>query len=707
MFAAINNFLREKIKYNAITIVQEEFTDPYYTVKKVERSTDVPYCSYWDNPFVIENQLPIDDENEDNKDNKDKNNDDNDVVDEDNVATSTVDFGDITVKSLYVNKKKKNIVAYLKKKYLNKKNENDKVDREKIKLMRHRLLISVPKPFKRTLSIEKEFVTDHHLFKSNLKKFSFFKEKKNIPTSHLYPDVDAFTETLLDFLDDRSDEFDFNKVYKNRYNAFYENDNIFKGIVYKDLEQVPVMTHKEQCRLDDVEDAHVMVVRFNRFYLKTCLKPKIKKHFMDVLEFPLFMLDKNCNILINEKYGQYVRYRDIKDKMNDYSSLNIVLSSKCDDYNDYNVKDFFFDSKNAPANMGLLYYVLFWVSFHGLGLNLDFQEYMLTRVKQTRCTLGLSTSSDFFPQIMVPLPNALFYSCYVSTVLFKNHPMYFYQERLKELNSYSCDMRFLLQKIFGEDFLDYYNKKVRNRSNEIKNYDTLDNDIKNLILESYKSDDFGYHYTKILPGSRLLQLNKIINFNINFDDYIHTYYEHVQFFFARSVSYNIKLSFIHDSTMRPRLQKRRYYDPDDAVCNIHKFIQGMMNPIVLSNGLIMKRNISKIKLSKFLDLYKAFQECVGSLRKFPNLNEFHIFVHKKFVNRNNKICLFPENFISLIDGVHKSYTSFLKNKKVTVPQFLHVIERTNDYKVRVKEEGFSKYVGSEIVKYLENIFVDD
>ncbi|QNV47825.1 p94 [Alphabaculovirus altersperidaniae] len=677
----------------------------------VKTTTRVPYLSFENDPFNFDTQLPIDEG----------------VFDEDN--EKFFDFESVTVQSLYREKKK--IVAYLKSKYLNVSDKEVDVDEEirNILKMRNRLLMG-KSSFNAPLSIEVEVVTEINWFVTDLYKIEFFKHKNNIPHSYLYPDVNAFAGTLIDFMRDRSESFDFNRVYADKFNR-----NISKRqpqrIETKTLNDYPIAKKLNFIdRYNERRDAKKVAVTLNVDIVKNFIKDSIDNNLMETLEFPFILFDMNkldsydASLNNNRPKNRAAsraaaaaasgdiqlagNYSLMKNLLNGKSidvdnnnnndddnkrKLILVLSPKFNKCNDYLIYKLLFDGRRVPVNMGLVYYVLYAIANKVIcekskKYSSKFKSYMFRRILATKCSIGLTTS-EFFPQIRVPLLNAVFYSYFVSTRMFQNHPVHFYQERLKELFPYANSFYEILSLYCDYEETAAYGFLLRKfaatqRPEIIRWYESVDNDVRRVIKSSFVKSDRGYMIRSFEFDKPVNMLKKVFNFPVHLNKYVHSYY---------SFYLDVGKETIDRRTMRPRFVICK--TPEKTTTYYDMLMLTGMDSYLENDGFFVYRCIKNLKnvkldISKVVSFYKLYQNCVMKYKKFPTIDEYHLYVYDRCTRRkDDKICFFDENIVKNIDSVYDNYTDFIKTNNVGVTRFICAIQESERLvdRIRIEENG--------------------
>ncbi|CDG72850.1 Unknown (Ac134) [Spodoptera exigua multiple nucleopolyhedrovirus] len=649
----------------------------------------VPYLSFFDDPFDINSQLPIDDPN---------------VVYN---HKNDFDYNAITTHSIY--EKKKEMVAYLKFKFSNPSlNERDVYEELKnICGMRERLLAR-RKPFSTPLTIENKIVTTDVSFTRNLLKIEFFKYKKNIPHSYLYADVDAFVWTLCKFLinrnDDKSSSFDFNGTYIETFNKNIGKDidekrqqNVDR-LNAKQLKDFPIASKIDFFNIyDENTDADVKVLEINLNFFKQCLKnlPNDEtSNLMDIFELPLVLFhvqDIEYRKSLVSFSGRHSSIENSLDVINDKKYIVLIMSSKFDEYNDYLIYKTIFNGHRVPVNMGIIYYMIYRIAQTSIGgffknYKDELSKYTMRRILMTKCRIAFTTSK-FYPQLMVPLMNAVYYSFFVSKKMFENDPIYFYQERLRELHPYAKSFYNILNMYRSEkNGIVYLEKGVTRRAAWLNRWGAqlVDDDIKRMIRKSFIEDDHGY-MIRDFENERDKPVNmirKAFETRIDLNNYIYSYYSYEN----RS---NLGNEIIDKYTMRPRfvINKGPGY-----VITYYDMLPHTRSSYLDDDGVFKcyPNNNVPFDFNKVISLYKTFQNYVKKHRKFPKINDYHLYVYNKYNKRaDGKICFFDARFVNRIDKVYNNYMKFIKDNDIKVPIFINAIERSERLydRIRIEDNG--------------------
>ncbi|AXU41696.1 P94 [Spodoptera eridania nucleopolyhedrovirus] len=668
----------------------------------------MPYLSSDLHRFNYKTQLPIDDEKV--------------VCDSD-----SFDYDAITVQSLYRNKKK--IVAYLKMKYLNSDKRNDVVEEVKsIREMRDRLLAG-RKPFRAPVTIENKIVVNAHNFTKSLLKLEFFKYKKNIRHSYLYADVDAFVGTIIEFLCEPSALFNFNKIYTERY-----NENIGKGIEEREEKKLQEMNAKRlkdfpMARMitfrdcyDEIQDAKEKVVEFNLEYFNKHvgrLPDDEDCDLMETFEFPLILF--NVAEIENKRYpvsfsGRYSLVENSLDSFDDDKCMVLVMSPKFDEYNDHLIYKTLFRGRQVPVKMGLIYYIIYRIAKTSIGgffkeYRDELREYALRRILMTKCSLSLSTL-NFYPRLQVPLMNAVYYSFYVSGKIFKKQYLYFYQERLRELYPYAeCFYNILMmyggdkgivhEVVRGSEARTLYRARFFQRQAR----QAIVDDVLRLIKSSFRKTDRGYvtwsrhdddNDSKLLRNKPIHDIHKIFNFLGDLNKYVHSYYSY-------QYMGGVGKEVIDKRTMRPRFVTMK---TDERLYTFYDTVRKTQSLYLTENGVFKCECGDRIAFDfdRMLSLYKLFQGYTIKHKKFPSLEDYHVYVYNKSNNRKDgKICFFDPNVAEYVDNVYRHYMYFIETNKVSVESFIDALKKSENLydRIRIEDNGIKDE--NEIKKIVDNL----
>ena len=618
---------------------RREYEEKYRQKKSKLNIEKAPYVSYYeDDLFDFKNQLPIDDGSD---------------------ATKDFNFDTLKVKDLYRNKKE--IVAFLKC-----KQSVSCEDIEKLVNMRDRML-KIKKPIEK-FAIQNQTITDPKKFIESLKKTEFYRSHNFGCVSYLYKDLNAYIDTLVEFINsDDKKSFDFNERYASIYNETTSNDN------NNDDDIDPAV-----CLYDlyDENDFNEVVVIFNE---KTKLELGTKK-YAEALEFPFYFnisIYTDCYMSLGEFFKLY----------NVTRCCSIVLMSKYDKFNDYMIYKTFFGEQRVPVNMGLLYYILYKNTIElPQNVRKTFQNYVIHRLNTTKCTLALS-KSNFYPQIQVPLPNALFYSCYISTIIFQGHEIHLYQERLKELHPYFKDM-FAMLKMCNFNVCYYH---IKERAKHIYLYQSIDGYVYQIINTSYETTNRDYYsIRKLKPRAAVKYLDKIFNdIDITLSDHVKCYYSYD--------GYMPGSEQIHPRTMRPRVVIES--NDNNVVCSYEELRKAVLEVTINNNGTFTysKLENKKLDMSRVVPLYKLFQNYVFKKKRYPKLCDYQKYVVRRLLLESEKICLFDENIEVYVDNVYKNYMEFLN--KYDVKEFIEACSKSAKLKDRIAIEGYS----DDVYVYVKNV----
>lgn len=645
----------------------------------------VPYLSFFDNKFDIDSQLPIDD-----------------LIYHDD-GKKDFNYESINTRNIY--EKKKEIVAFLKFKFSDPSSRGE-VYKELISIfkMRNRLLAR-KKPFTAPLSIENKIVTTDFCFIRSLLKIEFFKYKKGIPHSYLYADVDAFVYTLCKFLMGRpyNAEFDFNGTYTELF-----NENIGKNVEDERQRKLDEMNAKQLkdfpiSKPINFYDIYNEAVDFDRKalvlnlkFFRQCFKnlPHGETdNLMETFEFPLILFDVNeieYRRIAVAFSGRHSLVEDCLDKIDDKESITLVMSSKFDEYNDHLIYKTMFNGHRVPVNMGLVYYMIYRIAQTSVSgffkeYKDELRKYTVRRILMTKCRIAFSTSK-FYPQLMVPLVNAVYYSFFISKKMFENDRIYFYQERMRELYPYGkCFYNILDMYSTEKKAKLYLEKHIRNRAGWLsrRGAQLVDEEIKRMIRESFKCDNHGYmirHFDKTYDRP-INMIRNAFEKTIDLNNYIHSYY---------SYRFEVGNEIIDKYTMRPRVVIGK--GPNDYVTTYYSRLMLAHNSYLNEFGNFVHdtKKFMRFDINKLISLYKPFQNYVMKHKKFPDINHYHLYVDEKYNRRaDGKICFFHPSISLDINNVHKNYMKFINENKITVSMFIDALKRSETLydRIRIEDNG--------------------
>ncbi|AYN45047.1 p94 [Alphabaculovirus alterspexiguae] len=690
-----NNYKYKNYLYDLLKCKQPK----YFEIYKSKRENEInikdysgvyraPYVSYYeDYVFDYKTQLPIDDNLK---------------------STKKFDFDTLKVKDLYQNKRE--IVSFLKSKYSNVGDQSQLEEViEKLVNMRNRMLKG-KEPIKE-YAFQKEIMTNTTKFVNLFKKTEFYRARNFGCVSHLYEDLNVYIDILIEFI--RSDDkkvFDFNERYAN----YYCN----KPLASIDtIEDFPVIEKDSIYNYYDESDTDTFFLHFHHDININTQFDSDDDRYAEALEFPFFF-----NIVIFARLFEPITI--LNKKINHYSKETVtvlLLSPKYDKYNDYVIYKRFFNNQKVPLNMGIFYYILYKKIiindskediFVGLSrydqetqykICQAFKNYVVHRLMTTNCTLSL-TKNDFFPQFQVPLVNALLYSCYVSTRIFKEHPVYFYQERLKQLYRYVDDLLMMLElcdlklelcnyrmcRVVNNKKFKICKKYIKNRVSSIKAYEDSHVYLKRIIELSYeKSSKGNYTIAKLKPVAPIKYLKKIFNFDVNLNDIFYCYYKFGDMLPGKEV--------INQHTMRPCVME----SSDENVSYYEKLHKNVLEITINDDGslLFSKLGNKKVDFKKVVSLYKLFQHFVFLNNNYPEFYEYNEYVMKRLI-KEKKFCLFDENIELCIKKVYKNYIKFLIKYDLIYPAtFINACNRSKTIQDRLAIEGHSDKIDN-VTKYI-------
>lgn len=602
-------------------------------------------------------------------------------------------------------KEKESLGEYIKLKFiaLPKTHHHSLQEIEKLKKLRNRLF--------REMEANKK--TKEFSFENILNKDSFIKHFKDSDyyktlIESVYNNkvgIEKYISTLINYINNDTKSYEFDSLkYDTKYGEVTEE-------ITEDLEKVQ-WADEEKVEFPDIitfdESKNVPVILLATFNLPQHIifhsgnsQPASFSKFKSITECPLFLMndkkfveDSICYFYTVAVYQQLLNTESSRDPYSGRDTAGgIILSQEFDRYNDYILALNYFDSKAIKYNKGLFYYVLWKICDRKEWMDRNvvdkFKQYMLRRVAETRCYIGLS-SLPLDPLIQTSLPAALWYCVEISSYIFEDDYVHYSKERLQNYHGIAPYMIEILT------FLNYpLNLEfIKNRIDILKHLTLLKRMSKQekyyyMASKIFKEID-GFLISEIVNPDNVKKLNyiklnhkekinkNIINEKVDLNDYV---------YFLDCTGFNVK----HDvcpETFRPHfvITDEENKEPKSFYSNL---LKNTTRAVVVEKDdnkiAIEYQPAEKIEFRRIVSLFKRYINCVEDNGKYPTLGEFQEYVLSKEKYGPNELpTIFATNIFEDIKQVHDLYQDIIKD--IPVNEFIRKTRRSVNRVERIKTE---------------------
>lgn len=635
------------------------------------------------------------------------------------------DYDSINIKNF--KKEKESLREYIKLKFiaLAKTHYHSLQEIEKLKKLRNRLFQEFD--FKKSNDISFENVFDKDKFIDNFIETDYYKTLQQT----VYNDkvaIEKCISTLINYIntDKKSYEFDCLK-YDTKYNAEVTEEitEDFENIQWSDEEKVEfpdIITFEESKNVPVILLATYNLPQHIIFHSGNSQPASFSK-FKSVTECPLFLLndkkfvdDSICYFYTVAVYQQLLNTEFTRDPYSCRDTAGgIILSQEFDKYNDYIVALNYFDSKSIKYNKGLFYYVL-WKICDGkkwMDQNVveKFKEYMLRRVTETKCYIGL-TSLPLDPLIQTSLPAALWYCVEISSYIFKDDDEFYSKERLQNYHGIAAYMIEILTCLSYPLNL----QLIKTRIDILKHLTILKRISKQeryyyMASKIFKLSD-GFLISEIAHQDNVEKLNyiklnhkekineNVINEKIDLNEYV---------YFLDCAGLNVAHS-ICPETLRPHFvltdgeskKNKSFYS---------SLLKNTRRVVIVEQPdkqiAIEYQTPEKIDFQRLLSLFNRYINCVKDNNRYPTLAEYREYVLKKEKYGPNDLpSIFPTNILVNIKEVYDLYQEAIKDTPVT--EFLFKTQQSVSRFQRIKTESHHYLMtDEEIVEFIrqEEVFI--
>ncbi|XP_044732919.1 uncharacterized protein LOC123295580 [Chrysoperla carnea] len=528
-------------------------------------------------------------------------------------------------------------------------------------------------------------------------------------------DIEKSISTLINYIvsDTKSYSFDALKFDK-KFDKSVEEEQVvdvnftpeqeieFPDVILDDEKGIPVVILTKFNLMEKII--------FHRTLLVNQVTPASFSKFKSTMECPLFLVnDKDVSESIGYFYTLNVYKQLLANNTKNeprtrrpfYGGLVLTDTNQFDKYNDYILSATYFDRKKINYNVGLFYFVLWkncenkeWMDRNVVD---QFQKYAMRRISETVCKIGLS-SLPLDPDQNTSLLTALWYCVELSSVIFKDNPQNFTQERLRWFHGVAGYMIEIL-KYFNYD-LDLESIKKRR---ELISYVMLLKKIQKptdkvyYILNNIFTTTDGFLISEIEKPFNLYKLNylklnhkeilrdDVVEEKVHLNDYVHL----IHYEYDLDKSKTGKGTFeICEKTFRPFFtidKNKSFYT--ELVQNTRKVV--INNDDDKDKIDVTYEAIDSLEFARILSLYKLFIDCVIESQKYPTLVEYVEFILKRKKFYGDLVTVFPPNVYSAVKDVYERYQKVVT--KVNVDEFIKVCKTYVSRAERIKAEERVKF----------------
>lgn len=608
---------------------------------------------------------------------------------------------------------KDNLKSFIKLKYIGQKTRDDRSLQEidKLKELRNRLFATLtPKP-KTEINLDTK---DRQAFLTEFKNTDWFKNL-NATAQDNKNKIEKFFSTLINYIISEKKSYAFDSLkYENKFYNSVEEEPIveitfeaeqaieFPDIILDDEKGIPVIILTEFNLLNKII--------FHETKDTDKVSPASFNKFKRAIDCPLFLLkDSDLTESIGYFYTLNV-YKQLLEKTTRteprtrkpfHGGLVLTNTDVFDKYNDYIVAATYFNFKKINYTAGLFYYVLWkncenkeWMDRNVVE---QLKKYTMRRISETKCRIGLS-SLPLDPHHNTSLLTALWYCIDLSSCLFKNDPLNFYQERLRMYHSVADYMIEILQYFNYDLELESIEKRVDMIRHVmiLKKMPRYEDKVYFLLKNIFKTEK-GFLISKIENPSNINKLNylklhhkemlddEIIKEKVHLNDYIHLMYFEGDL--GKSNTGNVTFE-ICEKTFRP------FFIIDENKSFYTELIKITKN-IVINNDddkdkiEITYEPITSLEFCKILSMYNLFINFVKGSKKYPTFEEYIEYIAKRKKYYKRLVTIFAPNTYNDAMDVYELYQNIVS--KVDVNTFIEVIKKYVKRSERIKAEEMATF----------------
>ncbi|XP_041980070.1 uncharacterized protein LOC121733780 [Aricia agestis] len=534
-------------------------------------------------------------------------------------------------------------------------------------------------------------------------------------------DIEKCISTLINYItsDTKSYSFDalkfdtkFNKPIEEEpivdVNFTTEQEIEFPDVILDDEKGIPVIILTELNLLDKII--------FHKTKDSSEVSPASFNKFKTAMECPLFLYDDHD---ISESIGYFYTLNVYKQFLENgirseprtrrpfHGGLVLLDGDEFDKYNDYILSATYFNFKKIKYNIGLFYYVLWkncenkkWMDTNVIE---QFKKYVMRRISTTECKIGLS-SLPLDPPETTPLLTALWYCVELSSVIFKDNILHFTHERLRmfygvahcmieilQYFDYNLDLEFIERR---RDIIRHVMilKKIPKQCDKV--YYLLERIFKNvngfLVSEIERPSNINkLNYLKLDHKGMLS--DDVSKENVNLNDFVHLMH-----------------TVIKNTKERPKICNNTYrpYFTLDKHKSFYTELFNVTRKAVIHNAenqeeiKITFEPIDSLEFDKILSLYNLFIKCVNDSEKYPTLEEYIEYIHRKKKFNDNLVTIFPSVVYDSAVKVFELYQNIIST--VDVKTFIKTTRASVSRFERIKTEQVIKFSDDNEI----NAFID-